>query len=199
MHQLRTSNAGVGDFDHEDARPGLCDQAAGSVADPLRHRPVTPRCVAIDPGPVESGVVLFDGMVLESCTLDNEVLLRRIYERYYPPAVNAMVFEEVRNMGMQVGRSIFTTVFWTGRFYEAARIRGFSPLVRIPRVDVKRWVCGTVRAKDKDVRQALIRRFGGDTAIGKKSHPGPLYGVSGDAWSALALACTWWDKVQTNG
>jgi len=152
-------------------------------------------CVAIDPGPHESGVVLFDGAVREAETVENEQLLRRFRHARYQTC--AAVFEEVRNMGMTVGQSVFTTVFWTGRFYQAAQHIGCNPLVRIPRVDVKRWVCGKVATKDGDVRQALIRRFGGDsaTAIGRKASPGPLYQVTGDAWSALALACTWWDKA----
>lgn len=153
-------------------------------------------CIAIDPGPVESGLVVFDGTVLVSTTLPNADVLAKLRTGAFCAAdLGAVIFEEVRNMGMTVGLSIFQTVFWTGRFYEAATRAGYHPLVRTPRVDVKRHICGTVRAKDKDVRAALIRRFGGETAIGNKKAPGPLYGVSGDAWSALALACTWWDKA----
>lgn len=46
-------------------------------------------------------------------------------------------------------------------------------------------------AKDANVRQALINRFGGkDAAIGRKAAPGPLYGISRDMRSALAIAVT---------
>jgi hypothetical protein len=27
--------------------------------------------------------------------------------------------------------------------------------------------------------------------MGRKAAPGPLYGITGDAWSALAVAVTW--------
>jgi len=55
---------------------------------------------------------------------------------------------------------------------------------------VKLHLCGSARAKDTNIRQALIDRYGGSAAIGKKAAPGPLYGVSKDVWSALAVAVT---------
>ncbi|MBV8782506.1 MAG: hypothetical protein JO353_14005, partial [Phycisphaerae bacterium] len=56
------------------------------------------------------------------------------------------------------------------------------------------------RAKDGNIRQALIDRFGPtkERAIGKKKSPGPLYGMSGDCWSALAVAVTYADQRITN-
>jgi len=59
---------------------------------------------------------------------------------------------------------------------------------------VKMHLCGQARAKDANIRQALIDRFGGAAAIGRKAAPGPLYGISGDVWQALGLAVTWWDR-----
>lgn len=63
-----------------------------------------------------------------------------------------------------------------------------SPL---PRRAVKLALCGDSRAKDANIRQALIDRFGGSAAIGRKAAPGPLYGISRDVWSALAIAVTY--------
>jgi hypothetical protein len=38
---------------------------------------------------------------------------------------------------------------------------------------------------------ALLDRFGGKSqAVGLKAHKGPLYGISRDVWSALAIALT---------
>jgi hypothetical protein len=42
-----------------------------------------------------------------------------------------------------------------------------------------------MRAKDPNVRQALLDKIG---PVGTKKNPGPLYGVSGHGWSALAVA-----------
>jgi len=59
-------------------------------------------------------------------------------------------------------------------------------------------LCKNNRAKDANIRQALLDRFpatGGGKApqIGTKKQPGPLYGVTSHLWSALAVAVTWAD------
>ena len=54
-----------------------------------------------------------------------------------------------------------------------------------------------VLLRDANIRQALIDRYGPgkDRAIGRKLSPGPLYGLSGDCWSALAVAVTTTETV----
>jgi hypothetical protein len=79
---------------------------------------------------------------------------------------------------------------WVGRFIEMS----VADAALMPRKDVKLHLCGQTRAKDSNIRAALIDRFGGkEKAIGKKASPGPLYGLKADAWQALALAVTWLD------
>ncbi len=74
----------------------------------------------------------------------------------------------------------------------------FSGLLK--RFDVKLHLCGNARAKDTNIRQALIDRFGGiegkSKAVGTKKAPGPLYGCKSHMWAALAVAVTWWDTHQ---
>ena len=89
---------------------------------------------------------------------------------------------------MAVGAEVFDTVCWAGRFAEAAHR---VPVVMLPRRAVKLALCGDSRAKDANIRQALIDRFGGSAAIGRKAAPGPLYGITRDVWSALAIAVTY--------
>ena len=61
--------------------------------------------------------------------------------------------------------------------------------VPVYRSKVKLHFCGSSRAKDGNVRASILDRFGGKlTAVGKKATPGPLYGVHGHMWSALAVA-----------
>ena len=50
----------------------------------------------------------------------------------------------------------------------------------------------SARAKDANVRQALLDKFGPgkEKAVGKKATPGPLDGLTGDCWSALGVAVT---------
>ncbi len=105
-----------------------------------------------------------------------------------------MTFESIESYGMAVGREVFETVWWTGRFFEAVARRGANAS-RLPRKAVKLHLCGSVRAPDSNIRIALLDRFGGtELAKGTKKAPGPLFGIKSHEWAALALAVTWWDQ-----
>lgn len=147
--------------------------------------------LAIDPGPLESAWVLWDGAKLEAFAKErNDSVLERV--RQSRGITAACAIEQVCSYGMAVGAEVFETVYWSGRFAEAY---GAEYVYRVPRLKVKLHLCHDSRAKDGNIRQALIDRFGGkDAAIGKKATPGPLYGVSGDVWAAMALAVTWCDQ-----
>lgn len=84
---------------------------------------------------------------------------------------------------MPVGAEVFETVFWSGRFAQAWGLN----FHRIKRHEVKMHLCHNMRAKDGNIRQALIDKLGPQ---GVKKSPGPTYGISGDCWSALAVAVT---------
>ena len=58
---------------------------------------------------------------------------------------------------MAVGAEVFETVHWSGRFTEALWP---TPVVQLPRRAVKLHLCGSARAKDPNIRQALLDRFG---------------------------------------
>jgi hypothetical protein len=90
------------------------------------------------------------------------------------------------------------TVFWTGRFFEAATRRG-ADVSRLPRKAIRIHLCGSARAQDSNLRVALMDRFGGgERAKGTKKAKGPLFGIKSHEWSALALGVTWWD-LHMNG
>lgn len=155
----------------------------------------------VDPGPEHSALVTFDGRsVLSAGTLENSLLLQRIADRCRS-SQEQLVIEQVASFGMPVGVDVFETVFWSGRFAQAwhgyvrpnAHVGVF---VRLKRHEIKTHLCHNQRAKDANIRQVLIDRFGPgkEKAIGKKAIPGPLYGISGDEWSALAVAVTYWDQ-----
>lgn len=152
--------------------------------------------LAIDPGPEKSGWVEYDPRYPKPVAWakeENDELLLRItgvVGRYH-----ACVIEMVRSYGMAVGQTTFETVFWIGRFAEAWNLsqgQWLPPARRIYRGDVKLHLCGATRAKDANVRQALIDRYGPgkEKAVGLKKSPGPLYGMKADCWQALALAIT---------
>ena len=144
------------------------------------------RILAIDPGSEQSAWLLWDGLPLEFGIQPNDDLLHRLYGRLQRP--DTVVIEKIESYGMAVGAEVFDTVHWAGRFTEAARP---VPVVQLPRRTVKLALCHDSRAKDANIRQALLDLFGGAAAKGTKTAPGPLYGISKDVWSALAIAVTY--------
>ena len=140
--------------------------------------------LAVDPGPTESAWVLWDGKRLRGHAMhDNGYLLS------FPPECGTpdqIAIEMITSYGMPVGRDVFDTCVWIGRFYQA-----WGGAALIPRHDVKMHLCGSPRAKDSNIRQALIDRLG---KPGTKKQPGATYGIAGDKWQALAVAVTWWDQ-----
>ena len=159
-------------------------------------RPVGSVIFAIDPGPSQSAWVAYnpatDGLRAFAKTTNEEMVA--ILRDSLSEDISAVVIEKVEGYGMPVGVEVFDTVYWSGRFAQAADP---LPVHRIGRKAVKLHLCQSMRAKDPNIRQALIDRYGPD-AIGRKASPGPLYGVSGDVWAALAVAVTWAD-IQATG
>ena len=149
--------------------------------------------LAIDPGPVTSGVVLIEAnQILDAIpAVDNEEFILSLHHGYWP--VGHVVIEMIESFGMAVGASTFETCVWIGRFTQAL---GPALVHRVTRREVKLALCNSSRAKDANVRQAVIDRFpatgGGKVPqIGTKAQPGPLFGVKSHAWSALSVALTW--------
>lgn len=140
------------------------------------------RILAIDPGTTESGFLVWDNGVIEAEVVLNAEMLSRIIQNDFGTAELCGI-EMVASYGMAVGKEVFETVFWIGRFFERSQ-RNMTTL-RVFRKDVKIHLCGTVKAKDANIRQALIDKRG---IVGTKKNPGPLFGISGHLWSALAIA-----------
>lgn len=141
--------------------------------------------LSIDPGTTESGWVLLDGHhVVQSGVDGNEDLLRALQNGIWPRA-ETLAIEMVASYGMAVGREVFETCVWIGRFQQAWRDPAAVRLVY--RRDVKLHLCGSAKAKDPNIRQALLDLLGPQ---GTKKSPGPTYGVKSHAWAALALAVT---------
>ena len=148
--------------------------------------------IGVDPGPTQSAFVVWDGQRVSGKGIVPNSELRRWLSSCFKAVPNVCVFEQVESFGMAVGRDVFETVFETGRMFQVVA----SVAQRLPRKAVKMHLCHSMRAKDSNIRQALIDRFGGSkaAAIGLKKTPGPLYGVRSHEWSALAIAVTWFDK-----
>lgn len=148
--------------------------------------------LAIDPGTKQSGWCWMNqGVVIHSGVSENEELLRRLPS--YFDVADRLAIEMVASYGMAVGKEVFETVRWIGRFQQAWEMP--DDVILVYRKDVKLHLCGTTKAKDGNVRQALIDLFpatgGGKTPqIGIKAKPGPLFGVGTHAWPALGVAIT---------
>jgi hypothetical protein len=103
-----------------------------------------------------------------------------------------LVIEEIESFGMAVGKETFQTVFWAGRFAQAWECPGQFSWSLLPRRAVKLHLCGSMKAKDANIRQALINKYGG-IACTKKG--GALHGIKSHLWAALAVAVTYRDTV----
>lgn len=154
------------------------------------------RILAIDPGTERSAWLVLDGGVRRFGIDPNDELLTRLRGGMIGPEV--VVIEQFEGFGMAVGREVFETIHWSGRFQEAAEHapratadRPPAQVVGLTRRKVKIAICHDTKAKDPNIRAALIERFGGPDAIRKG---GPLYGVAKDVWSALAIAVTYADQ-----
>lgn len=146
------------------------------------------RFLAIDPGPAESAwLILNGGQPAKFGKFKNEDVLGSI--AFGDFSCTELVVEQVSSFGMPVGAEVFETVYWTGRFVQAWRYK----FHRIKRHEVKMHLCQNMRAKDANIRQALIDRFGGKAQTKKG---GVLHGISKDVWSALAIAVTFADRTQ---
>lgn len=140
--------------------------------------------LAIDPGTTHSGYVVIDagGVKLSGVAENGEM-----FELIAAHGSNIAI-EMIASYGMAVGREVFETCLWIGRFMQAA---GQDRVRLVYRKDVKLHLCGSPRAKDANIRQALIDRWGGKAeAVGNVKKPGPLYGVKSHAWAALGVAVT---------
>jgi hypothetical protein len=134
--------------------------------------------IGIDPSPLLQACVLFDATekrVVSVGTFKPDDLPDAMFK-------HRVAIEWIESYGMAVGQEVFRTVFQIGRMQQQLGV------VRlIPRRDVKLTLCGSARAKDTNIRQALIDAIG---EVGTKKNPGPLYGVSGHYWAALGVAYT---------
>ncbi len=138
--------------------------------------------LAIDPGTFSSAFVFWDSykkIILDKGIWPNDKMLEIINDTKF----DALVIEAIASFGMPVGKEVFATCIWVGRFWQAS----LYPVHLIYRKDVKSFLCGSMKAKDSNIRQALIDMIGPQ---GTKKNPGPTHGVKADMWAALGVCLT---------
>jgi len=143
----------------------------------------TKKILAIDPGSEQSAFMLCLGNEPLSLGIvpNIELLYKLEHREEFFPDTEILLIEKVEGYGMPVGKTVFETVFWSGRFVQAWN-GGFK---QIPRRDIKLHFCGSPRGKDSNIRQCLIDRFG---SPGTKKNPNPItYHIKKDLWQTFAL------------
>jgi hypothetical protein len=153
---------------------------------------------AIDPGNEFSAYsILRDCKLVDFGKIKNEDLFSHLrlrcrdHDPYKQNGENVnFAIEMVACYGMAVGKEVFETCVWIGRFDQYIRTNYFVVPERIYRTEVKMNMCHDSRAKDKNIRQAVIDRLGPQ---GTKKNPGATYGVSADVWQAVAVGITYLD------
>ena len=162
---------------------------------------------AIDPGNTKSAYVVmrvervqgdklaFDpkkATILKFGKVENDEVVKVLYEFVYDETEleQFVVIERVASMGMAVGREVFETCEWIGRFTECAC---GIPVKYVYRLEEKITLCNSAKDQDANIRQALIdtyAKFDFKNGRGTKATPDTLYGFHADVWSALAVATT---------
>ena len=146
--------------------------------------------LAIDPGNLQSAYCFLDAETLKPLRfgkVNNHEVLSILASWPY----HKLVIERVASYGMAVGRDVFETCEWVGRFTQAALPLRADYLYRR---EEKLHICGDSRANDANIRRALIDRFAQhDLKNGKgtKKDPDWFYGFYADIWAAYAVGVTY--------
>lgn len=156
--------------------------------------------LGIDPGDKQSAYALINQETLRPLRFDklpNQQLRTLLLDEGLVDGSGCI--EMVASYGMPVGREVFETCVWIGRFTELlARRSGHEPTL-IYRRDVKLHHCYSPKANDATIRQALVDRFApGQPGHGKgtKRQPGWFHGFRADIWQAYALAVYAADRIR---
>lgn len=155
------------------------------------------KILAIDTGNTESGYAIIEMpefRLVNFGKVENNELLNML--PLSPYKIDTIALEMVASYGMAVGKTVFDTCVWIGRFEQQLRNAGYEDINYIYRKDEKINLCGSMKAKDSNIRQALIDRyatFDFKNGKGVKKNPDVFYGVSKDVWAAIAVGVTYWD------
>ena len=155
------------------------------------------RVLALDPGDTQTGYCFIDADTLRPLRFgkeDNQNVLLLVQLEAY----DLLVSERVASYGMAVGRNVFETCEWEGRYTQASH----APEAYIYLQEEKLHICHDSRAKDSNIRRALIDRFAQHdlkNGRGTKKKPDWFYGFKKDVWAAYAAGITYIEKEKGTG
>ena len=158
---------------------------------------------AIDPGNIQSGYAMIElpnFRLVDFGKVDNAHLLQ-LLEKYNEKTPefgdpDVFVIEKIQNLGMAVGKDVFETCYWIGQFIHALKHKKMDFVYRN---EEKIYICGSMKAKDPNIRQELINRYAKHdfkNGKGTKKNPDTFHGVSKDVWSAIAVCVTHYEKLK---
>ena len=111
--------------------------------------------IAIDPGNTQSGYCVIDRSTLrplEFGKIDNAELLQKLSSAGVQ-GWRWAVIEMVASYGMSVGRDVFDTTVWIGRFYQV--LSDQCPVRMLCRIEEKKHICHDSRANDTTIRRRI--------------------------------------------
>lgn len=156
--------------------------------------------LAIDAGSIESGYCLVDANTyspIEFGKISNDELMERIItlnnDYKYEIAIEQFAFYGSKN---PIGQTTIEAITWNGKFIRQAELLGIK-YTFVYRREEKMNLCKTMRCGDKEIRNALIKRFAKfdlERGKGTKKNPDFFYGFAADMWAAFGIATTFIDK-----
>lgn len=153
--------------------------------------------LALDPGTTLTGYAIIqmpDFKLLDFGKEENTRLLEMC--ELIPYDIDEVAIEMIACYGMPAGKDIFETCVWIGQFKQA--LKRFN-ITYIYRKDEKITLCNSMKAKDSNIRQALINRYAKHdykNGKGTKKNKDIFYGVSKDVWSAIAVGVTYYETKE---
>lgn len=156
------------------------------------------KLLAIDPGDVLTAYCLMDSeyKIHDAGKIGNDEFIRYLWKN--ARQIDHVAVEMIASYGMAVGRNVFETCVMIGRIEQVANQREIEHS-RVYRQEEKLCICHDSRAKDSNIRAALIDRFARhDTkrGTGTKKNPDHFYGISKDMWSAFAVGVVYLDGIK---
>ena len=157
--------------------------------------------IAIDPGNCQSAYCVIDRLSLRPVRfglVGNDELREVIAQLGRDGAVSEAAIEMIRSYGMAVGAEVFDTCVWIGRFTEVCLSAGIAADY-VYRMEEKLHICHDSRAKDSNIRTALIDRFADHdlkNGRGTKDNPDWFYGFRKDIWASYAVGITYLEREE---
>lgn len=151
--------------------------------------------LGIDPGSEKSAYCLVRAenmFPVEFGKVDNDDLSDYLKGTFLWVKKLDVAIEQVASYGMPVGREVFQTCEWIGRFKQIA-IDNHAGVQDVLRKEVCVELCHSAKAGDSNVRRALIDLYAKhdlQNGKGTKKNPDWFHGFAADVWSSYAIAHT---------